>query len=153
MDEWSAWESGDSVDMPNWPHCPVVEQHEVLRRVATAFRRVVIDWAEGDRWAEARVAAWARLEGQPVIMAAERALRGTSVLVSLADAAGPGAAWVRFYMTPDTTGLDLHYEPPGAEAACRALARKLAGLLGYDFTTDLGSPDAEPGAAADGGDM
>ena len=55
MDEWFGWESGDSV-ASNWPHGPVLDQHEILRRVAAGFRRVVIDWAEGDRWVEARIA-------------------------------------------------------------------------------------------------
>ncbi|MDY3555948.1 hypothetical protein R5W24_005094 [Gemmata sp. JC717] len=151
MGEWSGWESGDSVGMPNWPHGPTLDQHEILRRVAAAYRRVVIDWTEGDRWVDARIAAWEKQEGPPVILAAERALRGRTVLVSVADAAGPGAAGVRFYMTPDTASLDLHYEPPGAEPACRELGRKLAEVLGYEFATDDGPEPAEPSAAADRG--
>jgi hypothetical protein len=147
MDEWSAWESGDSVGMPNWPHGPTLDQHEILRRVAAAFRRVAIDWAEGDLWVEARIGKAAEIGYTGRLLEAEQALRGRSVLVSLADADGPGAAWVRFYMTPDTGCFDLHYEPPGAEPACRPLALKLAGVLGYEFATD---EPAEPGAAADG---
>jgi hypothetical protein len=70
--------------------------------------------------------------------------------VSVADATGPDAAWVRFYATPDTESLDLHYEPHGALAACRALALKLAEALGYEFATEDDDPDApgpEPDAA------
>jgi hypothetical protein len=48
MTDWSDWESGDSVNMPNWPNGPTLDQHEILRRVAAAFRWVVINWAEGD---------------------------------------------------------------------------------------------------------
>jgi hypothetical protein len=132
VNEWSFSESGDSVNMLNWPDGPRLPQREILRRVAAAFRRVVIDWAEGDRWAEARISKAAEVYSG-FLLEAEQALRGTSVLVSVADAAGPDAAWVRFYMTPDTESLELHYEPPGAEAACRALARKLAEVLGYEF--------------------
>ena len=133
MSEWYDWESGDSVGIRNWPHGPRLEQHEVLRRVAAAFRRVVIDWTEGDRWAEARISKAVEIGWSGLLLEAEQALRGTSVLVSVADTAGPDAAWVRFYMTPDTESFELHYEPPGAEEACRALARKLAEVLGYQF--------------------
>src|SRR3954447_21289443 len=126
MGEWSDWESGDTVGIPNWPDGPMLPQREVLRRVAGAFRRVVIDWTEGDRWVEARISAATEIGYPGGLLAAEHALRGRAVLVSVADAAGPDAAWVRFYMTPDTECLDLHYDPPGAEAACRALGRKLA---------------------------
>ncbi|MBN9522978.1 hypothetical protein J0H58_31445 [bacterium] len=136
MGEWSGWESGDSVGMPNWPHGPSLDQHEILRRTAIAFRRVVIDWAEGDRWAEARISGAVEIGYTGLLLEAEHSLRGRSVLVSLADEGGPGAAWVRFYMTPDTGCLDLHYEPPGAEVACRQLALKLADVLGYEFATD-----------------
>jgi hypothetical protein len=131
--------------MPNWPHGPSLKEHEILRRVATAFRRVVIDWTEGDRWVEARISAATEFGYSGLLLEAEHALRGQSVLVSVADAAGSDAAWVRFYMTPDTSGFELHYEPPGAEAACRELARKLAEVLGYEFSLWDGSPDAEPG--------
>jgi hypothetical protein len=151
MGEWSDWESGDSVGIPNWPDGPRLPQGEVLRRVAVAFRRVVIDWAEGDRWVEARIGKATEVGYPGGLLAAEYALRGRAVLVSVADAAGPEAAWVRFYMTPDTESLDLHYEPPGARAACRVLALKLAEALGYEFSTDEEDEPAEPGAAPDRG--
>jgi hypothetical protein len=96
---------------------------------------VVIDWTEGDRWGEFRISKLMEVGAQPIIMEAEHAIRGRTVLVSLADAAGPEAPWIRFFMTTDTEGLELHYEPPGAEAACRALAVKLAEVLGYEFAT------------------
>jgi hypothetical protein len=131
------------VSMPNWPHGPTLEQHEILRRVAAGFRRVVIDWAEGDRWAEARIRKATDIGWSGLLLEAEQALRGHSVLVSVADAAGSDAAWVRFYMTPDTSGFELCYQPSGAEAACRALALKLAEVLGYEFSPWDGSPDAE----------
>jgi hypothetical protein len=111
--------------------------------VAVGFRRVVIDWPEGRRWAEARAAKAAEVGYRGVLLEAERALRDESVLVSVADAAGPGAAWVRFYMTADAGLLELHYEPPGALEACRELARKLAEVLGYEFATDEDSPAEE----------
>jgi hypothetical protein len=148
VSEWSDWESGDSVNMPNWPHGPSLDQHEILRRVAAAFRRVVIDWAEGDRWAEARISKAAEVYSG-LLLEAEQDLRGTSVLVSVADAAGPDAAWVRFIMTHDTSGLELHYEPPGAEDECRALARKLGDILGYEFEAS----DIEEPAVSDQGNV
>ena len=48
MDEWSDWESGDTVGIPNSSDGPGLPQREVLQRVAGAFRRVIIDWTEGD---------------------------------------------------------------------------------------------------------
>lgn len=141
MDEWFE-ESGDSVDRPDGPHGPSLDPHEVLRRVAVGFRRVAIDWAEGDRRAEARIRKAVESGYRGLLLESEEALRGQTVLVSVADAAGPDAPWVRFYMTPDTGGFELHYEPKGAETACRALARKLAEVLGYELTTgDSEDPD------------
>src|SRR5262249_61659316 len=109
-----------------WPHGARLEQREVRRRVAGAFRRVVIDWAEGDRWVEARISKAVEVGYSGFLLEAEHDLRGRSVLVSVADAAGPDAAWVRFYMTPATEAFELYYEPPGGEEACRALARRRA---------------------------
>jgi hypothetical protein len=133
MSEWFDRESGDSVGTDG----PTLEQHEVLRRVAAAFQRVVIDRTEGDRWVEWRISNLMEVGAQPTIMEAEHARRGRTVLVSVADAAGPEAPWVRFFMTSTyaTESFGLHYEPPGAEAACRALALRLAEVLGYEFTT------------------
>jgi hypothetical protein len=148
MGEWSDWESGDTVGIPNWPDGPMLPQREVLRCLAGAFRRVVIDWTEGDRWVEARISAATEIGYPAGLLAAEHALRGQAVLVSVADAPGPAAAWVRFYLTPDTECLDLHYEPPGAQAACQALGRKLAEALGYEFEIDGGEP-TEPAAGPD----
>jgi hypothetical protein len=148
--EWASWYSGDCVRAPD-RHGGEVEQAEVLRRVAVGFRRVIIDWPEGDRWAEARVAHGTAVGFGGGLLDLERALRGRSVLVSAADAAGPEAAWVRFYMTPDTGLLELGYQPPSAVAEGRALAAKLAGLLGYEFVPWEADEHAEPGAAADGG--
>lgn len=138
MGEWLEWESGDLVGIRDWPSGTMLEQHEVLRRVAAAFRRVVIDWTEGDRWAEARAVKAAAVGYAGILLDAEHALRGRSVLVSVADAAGPAAVWVRWYMTPDTESFELHYEPPGAVPACRQLAAKLAEVLGYEFVADEG---------------
>ena len=144
MDESFGCESGDIVGMPNWPHGPSLDQYEILRRVVAGFRRVVIDWTQGDRWAEARISKAVEIGWSGFLLEAEQALRGQSVLVSLADAAGPGVPWVRFYMTPDTSGMELCYEPPGAAEACRELARKLAEVLGYEFETHDGGESAEP---------
>lgn len=127
MDEWSEWESGDCVCAPD--RGPEVEQVEILRRVAAGFRRVVIDWAEGDRWVEARVLKATAVGFRGLLLDAENALRGRSVLVSVAD----DAVHLRFYMTPDTGCLELNYHPATGREAGRALAVKLAGLLGYEF--------------------
>ena len=68
-------------------------QHEVLSRIIAKFRRVVIDWTEGDRWVEARIRALTDLDAHDVVLEAERALRGQTVLVSLAaDPLCPAAA-------------------------------------------------------------
>jgi hypothetical protein len=150
MSEWSDWgPSGDIVGIRNWPEGPRLPQREVLSRVAAAFRRVVIDWTEGDRWAEARISKATEVGYSGFLLEAEQALRGRSVLVSVADAAGPDAAWVRFYMTPDTEAFELHYEPPRAEEACRALALKLAEALGYEFEAYEDDEPAEQDTAPD----
>lgn len=49
-----------------------------------------------------------------------------------------------FDMTADTGGIQLCYEPPGAEQACRSLALKLAEVLGYEFLPWDSSPDGLP---------
>ena len=90
MGEWSDWESGDYVDAPDRAGAEVA-QAEVLRRVAVGFRRVVIDWPEGERWAEARAAKAAELGYRGFLLEAEQALRGESVLVSVADDGSPDA--------------------------------------------------------------
>jgi hypothetical protein len=143
MGEWSDWESGDCVHAPDRAGAEVA-QAEVLRRVAIGFRRVVIDWPEGARWAEARAAKAAEVGYRGFLLEAEQALRDESVLVSVADDAGPEAVWVRFYLTADAGLLQLHYEPAAAVPACRALAGKLADLLGYEFASWEGGEDAEP---------
>jgi hypothetical protein len=149
MDLWLTGVSGDCVHAPDRPGAELA-QPEVLRRVAVGFRRVVIDWPEGERWAEARAAKAEESGYRGLLLDAERALRDESVLVSVADAAGPDAAWVRFYLTSDAGMLELYYDPAAAVPACRALAVKLAGLLGYEFAT-WEEDDAEPGAAPDRG--
>jgi hypothetical protein len=137
MDDWHDWDySGDGVSIPNWPDGPALPQREILSRVAAAFRRVVIDWTEGDQWTDYRISKLVEIGSHSVVVENERALRGKWALVSVADAAGPDAAWVRFFTTPHDEGFELHYEPSGAEAACRALARKLAEVLGYEFATE-----------------
>src|SRR5262245_38621961 len=147
--EWFDWASGDYVHAQDRTGAEVA-QAEVLRRVAVGFRRVVIDWPEGERWAEARAAKAAEDGYRGFLLEAEHALRAESVLVSVADSAGPDAVWVRFYLTADAGCLELNYRP-AAVAAGRVLAAKLAGLLGYEFSPWEGSPDAEPGAAPDRG--
>jgi hypothetical protein len=145
VDSWNEWWlSGDCVHAPDRPGAELA-QAEVLRRVAGGFRRVVIDWPEGQRWAETRAAKAAEDGYRGLLLEAERALRDESVLVSVADAAGPDAAWVRFYLTADAGLLELYYDPAAAAPACRVLAGKLASLLGYEFAPWDG--DAESGAA------
>jgi hypothetical protein len=141
VDLWLTGVSGDCVHAPDRPGAELA-QPQVIRRVAVGFRRVVIDWPEGRRWAEARAAKAEEFGYRALLLEAERALRDESVLVSVADAAGPDAAWVRFYMTADAGMLELYYEPAAAAPASRALAVKLAGLLGYEFAPWEGS-DAE----------
>jgi hypothetical protein len=132
--ERSNWETGDCAFAPGL--APVgLEQAEVLRRVAVGFRRVVIDWVEGDRWVDARVAKAVEIRWSGLLLEAERALRGHSVFVSVADEAGENATWLQFYMTSDAGMLELHYEPASARRAGRVLAGKLATLLGYQFET------------------
>src|SRR2546430_15240149 len=101
MGEWSDWESGDTVGIPNWPDGPMLPQREVLQRVAGAFRRVVIDWTDGDRWVEARISKAVEIGWSGLLLEAEQALRGQAVLVSVADGPGADAAWARGYMAPD----------------------------------------------------
>ena len=72
--EWSEWASGDYVHAPDRAGAEVA-QAEVLRRVAVGFRRVIIDWPEGERWAEARAAKAAEDGYRGLLLEAERALR------------------------------------------------------------------------------
>lgn len=124
--------SGDAVAAPDGSGT-TLDVADVLRRVAVGFRRVVIDWDEGDRWVDARVAAATEIGYRGFLLEAEQALRGQSVLVSAADRPGACATWVRFYLTRDTGLLELRYDPADAWPAGRELGVKLATLLGYEF--------------------
>jgi hypothetical protein len=152
MSEWfDLEESGDIVGIRNWPDGPRLPQREVLQRVAGAFRRVAIDWTEGDRWVEARIIAATESGYSGLLLEAEHALRGRTVLVSVADAPGPDAAWVRSYVPPDMEFFELRYDPPGALEACRALALKLAEAIGYEFQADEDDKPVNPDFAPDRG--
>jgi hypothetical protein len=146
--DWENWNSGDSVGVPDDTGV-AVEQAEVLRRVAVGFRRVCIDWTEGDRWAEARIAKATEFGYTGILLEAEHSLRGRSVLVSVADDPGPDAVWVRFYITPEDDGMELNYLPAAAVPAGRVLAVKLAELLGYKFFPWEESEDTELDDAPD----
>jgi hypothetical protein len=140
VDEWSDWESGDFLHATDEPGA-AVPLVEVLHRIVVGFRRVVIDWTEGDRWVDWRIAKHTEIGSPPVIMDAEHSLRRRTALVSLAEEAGPDAVWVRFFLIKhDTASLDLNYQPATAAERGRALAHKLAELLGYRF----GSADDPP---------
>jgi hypothetical protein len=75
--------------------------------------------------------------------------------VSIADAAGPDAVWVRFYLTKDAGILELNYHPATAVAAGQALATKLAKLLDYEFApwdgTSFDAPAPSPDSVGDEG--
>jgi hypothetical protein len=125
--------------------------------IAVGFRRVVIDWTEGDRYVEARINKAVQVGYSGILLEAEHAMRGRMVLVSVADDPDPDAVWVRFHllMTRDeesNESLDLNYLPGTAVAAGRALAVKLAGLLEYEFVPWEGGADAEPDRVLSGGD-
>src|SRR5262245_22810681 len=77
MHEWLEWGSGDCVHAPDRPGAQL-DQSEVLRRVAVGFRRVVIDWPAGERWAEARAAKAEEFGYRGFLLEAERALRDES---------------------------------------------------------------------------
>jgi hypothetical protein len=72
VDEWSDWESGDFLHAADKPDAEV-PLDEVLQRVAVGFRRVVIDWCEGDRWVDWRITKHIEVGSPPVIMEAEHA--------------------------------------------------------------------------------
>lgn len=133
--EWDDWDYGGCVFAPD-RRDGEVEQTEILRRVAVGFRRVTIDWTEGDRWVEARIVKAVAIGYRGFLLEAEHSLRGRSVLVAVSDDAGPGGVWVRFSMTPDTGALEVSHQPASAVEAGRAVARKLADILGYEFTAE-----------------
>ena len=122
VDEWSDWKSGDFLYATDKPGAEV-PLAEVLHRVSVGFRRVVIDWTEGDRWVDWRLAKHTEVGSPPVIMDAEHSLRGRTALVSLSEEVGPDAVWVRFFLIKhDTASLDLNYQPATAAERGRALA-------------------------------
>jgi hypothetical protein len=145
VDEWSDWESGDFLHAADKPGAEV-PLAEFLHRVAVGFRRVVIDWTEGDRWVDCRIAKHTEIGSPRVIMDAEHSLRGRTALVSVSDEVGPDAVWVRFFLIKhDTTSLDLNYQPATAAERGQALAHKLAEILGYQFANYDDPPPEEEG--------
>jgi hypothetical protein len=130
--DWDNWHNGDCVCVPDSAETALPVQ-DVLGRIAVGFRRASVDWLEGDRWVQARIAKHTEFGSHELIMQAERNMLGNALLVSVADEAGPNAAWVRFCITRWDAGImELHYEPPD-DPRCRSLARKLAEVLGYEF--------------------
>ena len=94
---------------------------------------MVIDWDEGQRWVNARIAKAVEVGYSGFLLEAEQALRGCVVLIAIADGSEPRACWVNFYMTPDTGSLELHYEPTGAVERCRNLAVRIGEILNYEL--------------------
>jgi hypothetical protein len=131
--DWTGWESGDILHASDPPQS-LLDQPEVQRRVAVGFRRIAIDWTEGDEWAEALLHSAFELGFRGELLAKANALRGRCALVSVADDPGPTAHWVQFILTANPSTLNLHYEPRDAETARRDLAHKLGVLLGYEFS-------------------
>jgi hypothetical protein len=130
--EWTNWYSGDAIGSDSEGSARPLS--ELIGKIAMGFRHVVFNWSEGDRWAEARIAAWKNMKGPPLIMQLEEGLRGHTVHVSIADQADTDSPTVCFFLTPDTCVFELHYEPPGREAECRAMAIRLAEKIGYGFS-------------------
>lgn len=137
MDLWLQDVSDEYVHVPGVDEDLVpLDQAEVLRRVATGFRRIEINWFEGERYAEARIAQGIEVGMPERLRQLDVALfRGRTALVSVADATGADAAWVRFYLTPHPQLLELYSDPASAVPAGRAVARKLAELLGFEFAS------------------
>src|SRR5436305_1502391 len=93
------WQSGDFVGT-NLPEGQWLTAEDVLTRIATAFRHVVIDWEEGERKAQARFAKAVEVGYDGVLLESEKYLLGRTVFVAIAEGIGNAATWVRFYLTP-----------------------------------------------------
>ena len=107
------------------------EPDEVLRRIAPAFRYVVIDKARGDRLIQEKYTELLDMRAPEVILRSHRSLFGRTVFVTLADD-DAGALQIRFLLQP-CCEIRVKYDAEWRRDEYRPMLEKLAGLLGYEI--------------------
>ena len=107
------------------------EPDEVLRRVAPAFRYVIIDKVRGDRLVAEKYTQLLAIPAPEVILRSHRSLFGRTVFVTLADD-DAGESRIRSLLQP-CSEIWVEYESSLGRDDCRPLLDKLAALLGYEI--------------------
>jgi hypothetical protein len=104
---------------------------EVLRRIAPAFRYIVIDKASGDRLVQAQYAKLLELHAPEVILQSHKFNFGKAVFVTLAEDPDSRVK-IRFLLQP-YSGISIEYDSDAHRDRCRLLVEELARLLGYEM--------------------
>src|SRR4051812_49186756 len=94
--QWLDWCSGEYLVAPSYEK--VVPQFGILNVVSNQFKRVSIDWLEGNRWVDVRIAHGISLGFAGALLDAELALKDNTVYVALSDAERDQLGSIRFFM-------------------------------------------------------
>ena len=108
-----------------------LEPDEVLRRIATVFRYIVIDKVRGDRLVQEKYTELLRLSAPDVILLSHRSLFGRTVFVTLAD--DEAGKWRIEFLLQPCCEIRVEYGSPEDPERFRPLLEKLARLLGYEI--------------------
>ena len=107
------------------------EPDQVLRRIAPAFRYVVVDKVRGDSLVQEKYAELLALPAPEVILLSHRSFFGRTAFVTLAD--DEAGEWrIRFLLQP-CCEIRVEYGSPEQREDCRPMLEKLARLLGYEI--------------------
>jgi hypothetical protein len=108
---------------------------DALRRIAPAFRRVVIDRDRGDEWIRRGYEQLGELNAPDVIRESHLSMVGRTAHVSISD----GSGCAEFFITGGED-IGIEYDSIEHRAACREIASKLAEVLGYALADKLEPP-------------
>ncbi|QJW93761.1 hypothetical protein [Frigoriglobus tundricola] len=100
---------------------------EAVRRIAPAFRRVVIDRDRGDTWVRGGYDELGRLNAPRVIRESHLSMLGRTAHIIVADEAG----CAEFYLVGGED-IEVEYASDAHRAECRGVVRVLAEVLGYE---------------------
>jgi hypothetical protein len=112
---------------------------DIIARLRGRFAHVSVDWQEGERWLNARIAKAIEIGNQKILIDADIALRGKVALVTVATDPQEPTVRVQFYLSPEsdscqtTDSIELHYSPGNASRAARVIAKQIGEAIDFDI--------------------